>query len=123
MQIHEDDDEKDFNGLRIKTLTGKTIYLDYHPNDTIQNIKEKIQDKEGRIAFSDEYVFCLLLYDQIKFIIHKTNQFMIRYTSRTTTSYLCRNATERWINIKRIQHSNWSHNAFGIEIKRRMGCK
>jgi ubiquitin len=31
----------------IKTLTGKTITLEVEPTDTIQNIKQKIQDKEG----------------------------------------------------------------------------
>merc|ERR1712110_914125 len=31
----------------VKTLTGKTITLDVEPNDTIQNEKAKIQDKEG----------------------------------------------------------------------------
>ena len=31
----------------IKTLTGKTITLDVEPSDTIANIKQKLQDKEG----------------------------------------------------------------------------
>ena len=31
----------------IKTLTGKTITLDVKPSDTIENVKQKIQDKEG----------------------------------------------------------------------------
>ena len=31
----------------VKTLTGKTITLDVEANDTIQNVKSKIQDKEG----------------------------------------------------------------------------
>tara|TARA_B100000927_G_scaffold195933_1_gene158128 strand:+ start:276 stop:512 length:237 start_codon:yes stop_codon:yes gene_type:complete len=31
----------------VKTLTGKTITLDCEASDTIENIKQKIQDKEG----------------------------------------------------------------------------
>ena len=31
----------------VKTLTGKTITLDVEPNSTVENVKEKIQEKEG----------------------------------------------------------------------------
>ncbi len=31
----------------VKTLTGKTITLEVEPNDTIENVKQKIMDKEG----------------------------------------------------------------------------
>jgi ubiquitin len=31
----------------VKTLTGKTITLEVEPDDTIETVKSKIQDKEG----------------------------------------------------------------------------
>ncbi|CAN6204478.1 unnamed protein product [Urochloa humidicola] len=51
--------------IKVKTLTGKEIEIDIEPTDTIDRIKERVEEKEGIPPVQQRYsyfIVCRLIY-------------------------------------------------------------
>ncbi len=76
----------------VMTLTGKRITLDVEPTDTIEIVKDRIQNKEGSKFYHHVVVFVEVW----------TFQWTFCSPARSATPYIYRKTAGGWTNVGRL---------------------